>query len=87
MTFVDLMMWPWFERIPALEKFRQVSVMSEERHPKLSHWCDMMWEHAAVQATGYPTDLYVEFFRTRDFNTGLPKTDTNLGQINVRPLS
>lgn len=74
MAFVDLMVWPWFERIPAIEKFRQVSVTSEERHPKLTHWCKLMGEEAAVQATGYSADLYVDFFRTRDFNTGLPKS-------------
>ncbi|GAU94535.1 hypothetical protein RvY_06291 [Ramazzottius varieornatus] len=72
-TFVDLMVWPWFERIPAIEKFRQVSMTSEERHPQLTHWCKLMREEAAVQATSYPADLYVDFFRTRDFNTGLSK--------------
>ena len=66
--FADLMVWPWFERLPAIEIFRDMQILSSDRFPKISAWSDQMRSHKTIASTGYSTDLYVQFYKSRDFN-------------------
>ncbi|OQV25592.1 putative Glutathione S-transferase omega-1 [Hypsibius exemplaris] len=68
--FIDLMIWPWFERLPAVEKFRGVP-FNAERHPKLTAWCAKMRDHPQIKTSIYPTELHLQYFQTRNFNVGL----------------
>jgi pyrimidodiazepine synthase len=68
--FVDLMVWPWFERLPAVEKYRDIS-LPVERFPRISDWCERMRVNPAVKLTAQSTEIYTEFYKTRNPNAGL----------------
>ena len=68
--FVDLMIWPWFERLPAVQQHRQVP-FNAEKHPKLTEWAEKMREHPQIKPSIYPTELHLQYLQTRNFNVGL----------------
>jgi len=63
--YVDLMVWPWFERLPALAAARDnVFEFSGKKYPKLFAWTQAMLEDPAVKATTYSKELFVQFLKT-----------------------
>jgi glutathione S-transferase len=62
-NMLDLHSWPWYERIPVLEKIVGVNtVISAEKFPKLSAWVQTMHQLPAVQATKFSDALHEEYF-------------------------
>jgi len=60
--FVDLMVWPWFERLKAFAQvFNMIDDITRARYPRLSAWGDRMSADPAVKATTYPKELFVKF--------------------------
>ena len=62
MGFVDLMIWPWFER---LDSFAEVSSGAFEPniYPKLNAWMDRMLSDPDVKATTYTKEVFVAFMK------------------------
>ena len=59
------MVWPWFERLPALSAARDGSFdFSASRYPKLHAWSEAMLSDPDVKATSYPTDLFTQFIKS-----------------------
>ncbi|KAL8597378.1 hypothetical protein ACOMHN_056141 [Nucella lapillus] len=61
-AFVDLMIWPWQERLTVLGKFPQVDVTLSQ-FPCLQEWQALMAEEAAVKACAF-TDQEHDAFTT-----------------------
>jgi len=76
-SILDIHVWPWFERLPTLEKFTGVDTLPEEKFPKLKGWVKTMHELPAVQATRFSDDLHAEFITPyvtggkRNYDVGL----------------
>jgi glutathione S-transferase len=49
-SLLDLVIWPWFERIPAVTLLRPVCAMNKARFPKLTAWQMVMKKLPAVKA-------------------------------------
>ena len=62
MGFVDLMIWPWFERLPAMKEAFNLTDVTKERFPKLTAWSERMLADTDVKATCYSKELLVKFF-------------------------
>ncbi|XP_055333710.1 pyrimidodiazepine synthase-like [Paramacrobiotus metropolitanus] len=69
-SFVDLMIWPWFERLPAIEQLRNMQ-FPRERFPAIMGWCDRMRQEPSVQSSAQPTEVHLEWYKTRNPNVGL----------------
>lgn len=52
----DYMIWPWFERTPA------VYSLSADQHPNLSNWFNLMKNDTAVKATQHSTETHSKFY-------------------------
>lgn len=57
-TLVDFTFYPWFERLPVLEEFRQFVIPSELTH--LRHWRTALQQRSAVKAIANPIPFYQE---------------------------
>lgn len=57
-SLVDLTLYPWFERWPALEQLRQAGIPSELT--RLNSWREAVRARASVRAIENPTSFYVE---------------------------
>jgi glutathione S-transferase len=57
-SLVDLTLYPWFERWPALEQLRQASIPSDLT--RLTAWRDAVAARASVRAIENATSFYVE---------------------------
>ncbi|OQV25591.1 putative Pyrimidodiazepine synthase [Hypsibius exemplaris] len=68
--FVDLCVWPWFERLPAVELFRGVPFTPTD-YPKLTEWSEKMRVHPRIRDSIFSTELMLEFFQTRNPDVGL----------------
>ncbi|GAV03484.1 hypothetical protein RvY_13901 [Ramazzottius varieornatus] len=73
--FVDLMVWPWFERLPAIQRIAAIR-FSPEHHPKILAWMDRMLTIPAVKMTAYDTEERLAFLESRkagaiNFDVGL----------------
>lgn len=56
----DYMMWPWFERLPALEKSGFV-LNSDGKLPKLAGWIQAMEADEAVRKVKVPAETMRKF--------------------------
>lgn len=75
MGFVDLMVWPWFERVPSMQDLKNVD-FSKQRYPKLNAWFDAMMADPAVKETAYSKEVLTQFFESyakgaADYDVGL----------------
>ncbi len=61
LSLVDLAYYPWFERWPALEHYRQLALPDE--FPRLRRWQEAMLERRAVQEAMEPDQFYLEGYR------------------------
>jgi glutathione S-transferase len=59
-SLVDISFYPWFERLPVLEKFRNFTLPSET--PRLQQWWENLRQCDSIQAVANPTEFYVERF-------------------------
>ncbi|CAF1121071.1 unnamed protein product [Rotaria sordida] len=62
-AMVDYMLWPWFERFPALKETGFV-LNADGKLPKLANWCKEMQENDAVRKTKVPDDVVQKFTHT-----------------------
>ncbi|XP_055335782.1 glutathione S-transferase omega-1-like [Paramacrobiotus metropolitanus] len=62
MGFVDLMVWPWFERLPALKEMKELDI-TKERFPKLAAWAEAMLSDPVVKEITYPKETFQEFLK------------------------
>lgn len=59
-SLVDISFYPWFERLPVLEHFRNFSLPSET--PRLQNWWSAVRDRDSIRAVANPTSFYVERF-------------------------
>ncbi|XP_055335799.1 glutathione S-transferase omega-1-like [Paramacrobiotus metropolitanus] len=62
MGFVDLMVWPWFERLPALSDMKELDI-TKERYPKVAAWAQAMLSDPVAQEITYPKETFQEFLK------------------------
>jgi len=60
LSLVDISFYPWFERLPVLEHFRNFKVTVET--PRLQKWWNAVRDRPSVKAVANPVDFYVERF-------------------------
>jgi len=60
-SLVDLAIYPWIERWPVLEHYRQTPLPN--RFPNLVRWWSAMAERLSVREEVQPADYYVENYR------------------------
>jgi glutathione S-transferase len=60
LSLVDISFYPWFERLPVLEKFRDFTLPSET--PRLQKWWENLRQRESIQQVANPTEFYVERF-------------------------
>ncbi len=66
-SLVDISFYPWFERLPLLEHFRQFTLPTET--PRLQKWWNAVQDRKSVQAVANPVSYYLEKFTN---NLGKP---------------
>lgn len=59
-SLVDISFYPWFERLPVLEHFRNFSFPSQT--PRLQQWWSAVRDRDSIRAVANPTSFYVERF-------------------------
>nr|AYN44473.1 glutathione S-transferase O1 [Brachionus calyciflorus] len=62
-TFVDYMIWPWFERLEYLKQYKGLD-LNENRHQKLFSYFERMKKVPAVKATIIPAATFDKFFKS-----------------------
>lgn len=60
LSLVDISFYPWFERLPVLEKFRNFTLPTET--PRLHQWWENLRQRESIQKVANPTEFYVERF-------------------------
>jgi len=60
LSLVDISFYPWFERLPLLEHFRQFTLPTET--PRLQQWWNMVRDRPSIKAVENPTSYYIERF-------------------------
>lgn len=60
-AMVDMMMWPWFERIGVMQTVAPSLVPSQTAFPKLFSWMQAMFEEPAIKATCFDVDSHTKF--------------------------
>lgn len=69
------MLWPWFERMPAISHISGLE-FSVDKYPKLLAWMARMLSIPSVKGTAYTTEERITFLETRkngaiNFDAGL----------------
>jgi glutathione S-transferase len=59
-SLVDISFYPWFERLPLLQHFRNFVLPSET--PRLQEWWNVLRERESIKAVENPTSYYIERF-------------------------
>lgn len=59
-SLVDISFYPWFERLPVLERFRNFTLPPET--PRLQQWWNVVRDRESVQAVANPSSYYLELF-------------------------
>ncbi len=62
-SLVDLAFWPFFERLPLLSHYREVSIPEDCR--RLVRWCDEMASRPSARQTMHEASWHVERYRSR----------------------
>ena len=73
---VDYHMWPWFERLPALQELTGEVMVDPKLFPKLQRWMEAMLKAPAVRESWLPASLHMQFMMS--FATGTPNYDAGL---------
>jgi len=69
-SLVDISFYPWFERLPILEKFRNFTLPTETT--RLQKWWENLRQRDSIQAVANPTDFYLDRF-ARILGLTIPK--------------
>jgi glutathione S-transferase len=59
-SLVDISFYPWFERLPVLEKFRNFTLPLET--PRLQRWWENLRHRDSIQAVANTTEFYLQRF-------------------------
>ncbi|HEY9636021.1 MAG TPA: glutathione S-transferase family protein [Coleofasciculaceae cyanobacterium] len=59
-SLVDISFYPWFERLPVLEHFRNFTLPPET--PRLQQWWNLVRDRKSVRAVENPVSFYIERF-------------------------
>ncbi|QFS50017.1 glutathione S-transferase family protein [Nostoc sphaeroides] len=59
-SLVDISFYPWFERLPLLEHFREFTLPAET--PRLQTWWNRLGDRSSIQAVANPVDFYLQRF-------------------------
>ena len=62
-SLVDLAFWPFFERLPLLSHYRQVTIPDDCQ--RLHRWCGEMAARPSVRQTMHEASWYIERYRAR----------------------
>lgn len=57
----DLMLWPWFERLPVVNAVVPATTITAQKYPKLAEWISKMEQLPAVRATRFDTAAHAHF--------------------------
>lgn len=60
LSLVDISFYPWFERLPVLERFRNFYLPEET--PGLREWWENLRRRESIQQVANPTDFYLNRF-------------------------
>jgi len=60
LSLVDISFYPWFERLPLLEHFRQFTLPAET--PRLQAWWHGLRDRPSIKAVANPVEFYLERF-------------------------
>ncbi|QHG16971.1 glutathione S-transferase family protein [Nostoc sp. ATCC 53789] len=60
LSLVDISFYPWFERLPLLEHFRNFTLPTET--PRLQKWWNTLRDRESIRAVENPTGFYLERF-------------------------
>ncbi|MBD2662994.1 glutathione S-transferase, N-terminal domain protein [Richelia sinica FACHB-800] len=60
LSLVDISFYPWFERLPVLEKFRNFTLPTET--PRIKQWWENLRDRDSIQQVANPTEFYLERF-------------------------
>ncbi|MFB2892912.1 glutathione S-transferase domain-containing protein, partial [Aerosakkonemataceae cyanobacterium BLCC-F50] len=59
-SLVDISFYPWFERLPVLEHFRNFTLPTET--PRLQEWWNVVRDRPSIKAVENPASYYIERF-------------------------
>ncbi|HEY9619594.1 MAG TPA: glutathione S-transferase family protein [Crinalium sp.] len=59
-SLVDISFYPWFERLPLLEQFRQFTLPTET--PLIQQWWSVVRDRDSIKAVANSTEFYLERF-------------------------
>ncbi|MHC5935463.1 glutathione S-transferase family protein [Nostoc sp.] len=59
-SLVDISFYPWFERLPLLEHFRNFTLPTET--PRLQKWWNSVRDRESIRAVENPASFYIERF-------------------------
>ncbi|MFB2880931.1 glutathione S-transferase family protein [Floridanema aerugineum] len=59
-SLVDIGFYPWFERLPVLEYFRNFTLPTET--PRLQEWWNVVRSRQSIKAVENPVSYYIERF-------------------------
>lgn len=59
-SLVDISFYPWFERLPVLEHFRNFTLPTET--PRLQEWWSVVRDRESIKAVENPVSYYIERF-------------------------
>lgn len=60
LSLVDISFYPWFERLPLLEHFRNFTLPTET--PRLQKWWNTVRDRQSIRAIENPASFYLERF-------------------------
>lgn len=60
LSLVDISFYPWFERLPVLEHFRNFTLPTET--PRLQQWWENLRDRESIQAVANPVEFYLDRF-------------------------
>ncbi|MCM0594316.1 MAG: glutathione S-transferase family protein [Gloeotrichia echinulata IR180] len=60
LSLVDISFYPWFERLPILQSYRNFTLPAET--PRLQKWWENLRDRPSIQKVANPTDFYLERF-------------------------
>ncbi|KAL8593225.1 hypothetical protein ACOMHN_009880 [Nucella lapillus] len=78
LAMIDLMMWPWFERLGLLQSASSSAIPSKTNLPRLFSWIQTMLQEPAVKATSFDTDTHLKFALSYFSTEGNPNYDIGL---------
>jgi len=62
-SMLDLHLWPWIERFPAMEKIVGKTLLPADQFPKLHTWIKTMLALPAVKTTMFSPEIHYEFYK------------------------